>query len=149
MTTASNFYLNTLAYGVCIRIYVGFRERARSLATLSNEVIQQRTTLEKQWSQYKHKEHLADIQMLDRIMYSQQKALDELRKESEELYQEAIQVRHFFSYSVLIGNSKFAINLQIDPTFLPVKMEGPADTPAVKDYDSPDGVYDDISKKWN
>lgn len=30
--------------------------------------------------------------MLDRIFFAQQKALDELKKESEELYQEAIQV---------------------------------------------------------
>ncbi|KAF2901764.1 hypothetical protein ILUMI_04422 [Ignelater luminosus] len=104
------------------------KERERSLPALSNEVMQQRITLEKQWAHYKHKEHLADLQMLDRIVYSQQKALDELRKESEELYQEAI---------------------QIDPTFLPLKMEGPAETTAIKDYDSPDGVYDDISKKWN
>lgn len=39
-------------------------------------------------------EHLADMQMIDRIMYSQQRALDQLRLESEELYQEAIQVKN-------------------------------------------------------
>jgi len=32
------------------------------------------------------------MQMIDRLVFSQQKALDELRQESEELYQAAIQV---------------------------------------------------------
>lgn len=44
------------------------------------------------WAKYKQEQHLTDIKMIDRIFISQQKALDELKKESEELYQEAIQV---------------------------------------------------------
>lgn len=48
--------------------------------------------LEKKWALYKKEQHLKDLKMLDRIAYSQQKALDELRNVSEELYQEAIQV---------------------------------------------------------
>lgn len=54
--------------------------------------MEKRIILLKEWARYKHKQYLEDTQMMDRIMYSQQHALDELRKESEELYQEAIQV---------------------------------------------------------
>lgn len=68
-----------------------FRQRMRSI-TLSAEQLEARALLEKQWAAYKREQHIADIQMLDRISFCQQKALDELRKESEELYQEAIQV---------------------------------------------------------
>lgn len=38
--------------------------------------------------------------MLDRIAFSQQRALDELRKESEDLYQEAIQVNFQFIFQL-------------------------------------------------
>lgn len=55
-------------------------------------VIEERILLEKKWSLYKQNQHVKDIQMLDKLMFSQQKALDELRNESEELYQAAIQV---------------------------------------------------------
>lgn len=59
------------------------------------EVLEQRVLLEKKWAKYKYEQHLADMRMIDRIFMSQQKALDELKKESEELYQEAIQVKYF------------------------------------------------------
>lgn len=70
-----------------------YRKRLRPV-TLSAEELERRVLLEKAWTKYKHQQHLADMQMIDRITASQQKALDELRKESEELYQEAIQVNN-------------------------------------------------------
>lgn len=57
-----------------------------------DEIAEQRILLEKKWSFYKQQKHLEDIQMLDNLMFAKQKALDELQKESEELYQAAIQV---------------------------------------------------------
>lgn len=60
-------------------------------------------------------------------MQSQKKALEELRKESEELYQEAIQP---------------------DLSLTPISVTGPVNTPPIKGYVSPDGDYIDISKKW-
>lgn len=81
---------NRFVFGfLCILI---FRQRLRMNPSLSVEELERRVLLEKMWSKYKHEQHLADIKMIDRIAYSQQKALDELRKESEELYLEAIQV---------------------------------------------------------
>lgn len=104
------------------------RNRIRNNRTISSEKLEERILLLKEWSKYKLQEHLKDIQMLDRIMYSQQHALDELRKESEELYQEAI---------------------QIDYRLLPYKSEGPVVTPKIKNYELPDGEYQDVSKIWN
>lgn len=64
----------------------------RKIPPLSEEEADARILLQKKWNTYKTQQHLADVQALDSIMYSQQRALDELRAESEELYQEAIQV---------------------------------------------------------
>lgn len=68
-----------------------FSKRERGLK-VSDEIAEQRILLEKKWSLFKQKQHLEDIQMLDKLMFSQQKALDHLKQESEELYQAAIQV---------------------------------------------------------
>lgn len=64
---------------------------------------------------------------IDRLVQAQTKALDELRLESEELYQAAVQP---------------------DANMLPFKAKMVVATPPITDYDSPDGEYVDISKKW-
>lgn len=46
----------------------------------------------KQWTAYKYRQHLTETQMIIRVMASQEKALDQLRSISEQLYIEAIQV---------------------------------------------------------
>lgn len=66
--------------------------------------------------------------MIDSIMRSQQKALDELRMESEELYQEAIKP---------------------DMHLLPFNSAGPVSTPPIDNYESPDGEYINITKKFD
>lgn len=104
-----------------------YSSRTRVLPKLSEEVVEQRILLEKKWAHYKLQERVSDFQIIDRLLQSQKKALEELRKESEELYQEAIQP---------------------DLTLTPISFEGPVNTPPIKDYISPDGDYIDISKKW-
>ncbi|XP_017779837.1 PREDICTED: 39S ribosomal protein L40, mitochondrial [Nicrophorus vespilloides] len=99
----------------------------RPAVKLSEEVLEGRILLEKSWAKYRRDQHLRDLQMLDRIAFSQQHALDELRKESEELYQEAIQV---------------------DFTLLPFNAVGPVNTPKIDDYEAPDGDYVDVSRQW-
>ncbi|CAG2053312.1 unnamed protein product [Timema podura] len=37
----------------------------------------------------------------------------------------------------------------IDPKLIPFKACGPVRTPPIKDYESPDGEYIDVSKKWS
>ncbi|KAJ8960352.1 hypothetical protein NQ317_009075 [Molorchus minor] len=102
-------------------------KRERQLTPLSQDLLDKRALLEKKWCNFKREQHLADLQMLDRISYCQQKALDELQRESKELYNEAIQ-----------------------PDFhsLPFKSDGPTETPPIENYDTPDGEYLDVSKKW-
>ncbi|KAM7360358.1 mitochondrial ribosomal protein L40 [Cochliomyia hominivorax] len=106
----------------------GQKQRARNLAPLSETEMEHRTHLNKQWARYKHEQKLQDFQIIDRLMQSQRKALQELRLESEELYQEAIQP---------------------DMSLLPVTVKGPVGTPPIKDYISPDGEYILEAKKWD
>ncbi|KAK2582652.1 hypothetical protein KPH14_004931 [Odynerus spinipes] len=77
--------------------------------------------------EYKHKQHINDVQTIDKFISSQYKALNELRAESEELYNEAI---------------------QIDLSFLPYATKGPYHTPPIENYDSPDGEYIDLTQKY-
>lgn len=112
---------------VPLELVDGKKERMREAAVITPAVEEERALLTKDWTRYKRKQHLKDMQMIDRLMFAQQKALDELRQESEELYQAAI---------------------QINPTLLPFTVRGPVKTPPIKGYDSPDGEYTDVSKKW-
>ncbi|XP_074034373.1 mitochondrial ribosomal protein L40 [Leptinotarsa decemlineata] len=102
-------------------------KRKRNLPEISEEILEKRVDLLKRWCMFRQQQHMADVQMLDRLIYSQQRALDELRQESEELYQEAI---------------------QFDPFLMPFKSQGPVESPAIENYDTPDGDYQDISRKW-
>lgn len=70
---------------------------------------------------------LHQYQSLDTLIVCQERALQELRFESDELYQQAIQP---------------------DFQLLPFVGEGPVASPPLENYESPDGEYLDISKKW-
>lgn len=63
---------------------------------------------------------MKDIKILDQLMMAQEKALNELRFESEELYQHAIMP---------------------DIDMVPYVVKGPVHTPAIKDYQFIDGDY--------
>lgn len=91
--------------------------------------MEQRALLEKTWARHKQQEKLEQYQQLDRLLGAQEKALLELRFESEALYAEAIQP---------------------DFGLLPFVCDGPVATPPAQPatYESPDGEYVDISKKW-
>ncbi|KAF5304929.1 hypothetical protein FQR65_LT00813 [Abscondita terminalis] len=49
------------------------KQRVRKTVQLSKEVIEQRAALEKQWAKYKHDLHLADVQLIDRIVFLSKK----------------------------------------------------------------------------
>ncbi|XP_050541741.1 39S ribosomal protein L40, mitochondrial [Daktulosphaira vitifoliae] len=102
--------------------------RQRPPIDINNEKLEERIRTLKMWSKYKHDEHIFNLQVLSDLEYSQQRALNELREISEELYQAAI---------------------QIDESLLPYTLEGPVETPPIENYESPDGEYTDISKKWD
>jgi large subunit ribosomal protein L40 len=102
--------------------------RQRPAVKLSKEKIEERMLAEKTWTKYKHKEHFFNLQVINDLEYSQQRALNELREVSEELYQAAI---------------------EINESLLPYQLTGPVETPPIENYQSPDGEYLDISKKWD
>ncbi|KAL6267594.1 hypothetical protein P5V15_000668 [Pogonomyrmex californicus] len=103
-------------------------QRLRKLPPISEEEAESRILLQKEWNKYKTQQHLALIQTIDSILHSQQRALDELRAESEELYQQAI---------------------QIDFDFIPYTTKGPLKTPPIENYDCPDGEYINITRKFD
>lgn len=75
-----------------LTVKTDLRLRLRKLPPISQEEEESRILMRKEWNRYKTQQHMATIRALDSIFYSQQRALDELRAESEDLYQEAIQV---------------------------------------------------------
>ena len=66
--------------------------RVRKLEPLSFEESESRALLMKQWTRYKLQQHANEMNTIQTAMLSQQVALQELRNESEELYQQAILV---------------------------------------------------------
>lgn len=102
--------------------------RQRPKVEHSNQKLEERLIVQKNWAKYKHDEHFSNLQVINDLEYSQQRALNELREVSEELYQAAI---------------------EIDESFLPYQLTGPVETPPIENYQSPDGEYNDISKKWD
>lgn len=101
--------------------------RKRPPVVHSKDQLEDRIITMKQWAKYKHDEHFFNLQVINDLEYSQQRALNELREVSEDLYQAAI---------------------EIDESFLPYKLTGPVETPPIENHSSPDGEYIDISKKW-
>lgn len=104
-----------------------FSQRTRTVENVTEAVLEQRALLEKRWARHKMHEKLEHYQIVDKLLLSQQKALQELRYESEELYQQAIQP---------------------DMELVPFKAVGPVSTPPIENYDMPDGEYLNVSKKW-
>lgn len=106
----TNTRSKTVCFGVAfysvIKIFY-FRQRERQLPAFSSELLEKRALLVKRWTNYKREQHLADLKDIDRIVFAQQKALDQLRRESEELYQEAIQARECVLRDILIDNVLF------------------------------------------
>uniref|UniRef100_A0A182T3M0 Large ribosomal subunit protein mL40 n=1 Tax=Anopheles maculatus TaxID=74869 RepID=A0A182T3M0_9DIPT len=102
-------------------------KRKRNVPKPTAALLESRALLEKQWAKYRMQETLADYQLLDRTVAAQTKALNELKLESEDLYQQAIQP---------------------DPALVPFRAQGPVATPPIKGYEQPDGEYIDVSRKW-
>ena len=69
--------------------------RKREQGALTFEESERRALLLKDWTRYKRRQHMAEMQQITKALESQQKALEALREESEELYQQAIQVSIF------------------------------------------------------
>lgn len=108
-----------------LRQEIGIRKRPQ--ITITEEIEGERSALLKEWSKYKYQQHLAEIKMIENIINSRDRALEELRQESEDLWLEAI---------------------QLDQMLLPFRAKGPVVTLPIKNYDPPDGEYIDKTKTW-
>jgi len=104
------------------------RERRRKTQSLTTEQADHRFDLMKAWSRHKHQQHVQHVQMFRRIMDSRERALEELRAESYQLYCQAIAE---------------------DPTLVQFEHRGPPLTPPIAGYDSPDGDYIDTTRTWD
>lgn len=93
-----------------------FSARKRPSIQVSDEQKEYRAILQKDWARYQRQQNLELHRICRNIFASQSKALEELRLESEELYQAAIQP---------------------DETMLPITIKGPVNTPPIKNYESP------------
>jgi hypothetical protein len=101
--------------------------RKRTDIVVSDDVMNKRAVLVKEWNRFSGVRHISEIRQLDSVIMSQQEALDVLREENESLYFDAIQP---------------------DTTLIPFQCSGPTRTPAVPDHFI-DGAYEDITKKFS
>lgn len=66
--------------------------RQRPKVELTSEETTRRLMINRDWAKYKHKQQQEEMATIDRAIQSQEKALAELKLESESLYEQAIQV---------------------------------------------------------
>lgn len=101
--------------------------RVRSAPRLPFEESEGRALLLKEWSRYKQEQHMAEVKAIELALEAQREALEELKIESEELYQAA---------------------LKPDLLLIPFTHEGPVHTPPKTKYEAPEGKYNDITKVY-
>ena len=97
---------------VPIQLHKERAERVRTVA-LSPEEEEARVLHMKDWARYLYSRNHNEIWEQDRILLSQQAALEELKKESVALYDAAI---------------------QFDPDLIPLSFKGPVSSPPIKNY---------------
>ncbi|XP_012164304.1 39S ribosomal protein L40, mitochondrial [Bombus terrestris] len=95
--------------------------------SLSEEEMERRKLLEREWSRYKQEQWLKDLHVMKSIMVSQEIALKELKAVSMQLYKKAV---------------------EFDDSFIPYSATGPVYTPPIEDFDSPDGEYIETTVKY-
>lgn len=100
------------------------RGRTRKIEPISFEERERRALLQKDWARYRCEENRKDFLLIGRVFRAQQKALAELKLESEDLYQAAIQP---------------------DPSLVPLRVNGPVVTPAIENYAVPAKYRDNYS----
>ncbi|XP_071806296.1 large ribosomal subunit protein mL40-like [Asterias amurensis] len=104
-------------------------KRKRELPDISYDEQERRALLQKRWARYRFQEHVKETHLIKDILRVQQKALQELRAESEDLYLAAV---------------------ERDTNLFPFEVNGPVHTPPIPGYskDSPDGEYVDVTKQY-
>ena len=101
------------------------RLRARH-TEVPGEVREQRVLQMKDWARFTNRRNRDEIWHLDKVLISQAKALEELKHESEPLYNAAV---------------------QFDPDLLDIELRGPCVTPPIEKY-LQDGEYKDVTQSY-
>ena len=119
------------------------RERILPVISADEKEIKDEThaLLTKEWNRFAGKRHTKEIRQVDAVLFHRQKALEELRKESNDLYAEAI---------------KPELGVLDNETRVFYKAVGPNASPPIrKDFGDGqnedwlvDGHYDEVSKKF-
>ncbi|KAJ6656537.1 hypothetical protein lerEdw1_003662 [Lerista edwardsae] len=94
---------------------------------ISFEESERRALLQKRWALYKQQQHKEEMKAIESLRAAQEEALKELRLESEELYQAAI---------------------QRDDGLFPFERQEPVNTPPPPNYEAPEGKCSDITKVY-
>ena len=68
---------------------------------VSSETVEERILLEKDWSRYIHKDRKEIAWKTKQLMQEQERALEELKKESQALYEEAIKCVSFSEFQLI------------------------------------------------
>lgn len=102
--------------------------RTRKNPAFTEEQKEEAILLIKEWTRNRYEQHYQEQIMMNRIFAAQEKALQKLREESEELYQQAI---------------------QLDEGLITYSFTGPTETPPIKDFDPVDGEYSDITNYFD
>ncbi|XP_007422495.1 39S ribosomal protein L40, mitochondrial [Python bivittatus] len=100
-------------------------KRVRELTPLSPEESERRAQLLKKWSVYKYQQDKAEMDTMKTLVAAQEQALKELRLESEELYQAAI---------------------QRDVHLFPFDRQEPLHNPPQAKYEAPEGKCNDLTR---
>jgi len=95
------------------------QSRQREIVTLTEQQIEERVLLQKEWAREQMKNHKIDLKMIRDRVKARQDALRELKKESIFLYEEA---------------------LKLDKDIYPLAIKGPMSTPPLDSYIAPDFV---------
>ena len=120
-------------------------KRARTLPSLSDSELEEKNDkhalLMKEWSRFAGRRHVSEIRQIDRVLMHRQIALEELRKESNVLYAQAI---------------KPETGTLEDSTRIFYQASGPTSTPPIrKTLDDTyedwliDGHYEEVTKKFS
>lgn len=121
--------------------------RKRSSVELTSEETTRRLMLNRDWAKLKHKQHRQEITSLSRALKSQENALKQLKLESEDLYEKAIQVNE--SNRILSRKHFVFLYSKVDSKLIPFVRRGPLYSLPNPSYDAPDGDYFDTTNYFS
>ena len=99
--------------------------------------------LNRDWAKHKHRQHQQEITFLSRALKSQENALEQLKIESEQLYDQALQVK---SKNILLEVNNLEYLFRLIHKLIPFIRRGPLYSLPNQNYDAPDGDYFDTNK---